>query len=275
MEKTKIRVAPSLGGGFERTFEEAWGLETYNAIADVNKPTVFAGIYGLPDFYALWRHKGKRYVFWCGSDIRHLKNGYWLDDKGKTRISPVGISDWINKYCENWCENKAEQQWLRELGIQAKISPSFLGDVDKFKVSYIQSDTPKLYASVSGDDFILYGWYLINKLAVEHPAVEFHLYGNNKIWEAPGNVIVHGRVSNEQMNEEIKDMQGCIRLINMEGFSEIVAKSMLMGQYPVSAIDYPYTLNVEEIRTLFDKDKPNLEGRNYLINNLNKYPWVE
>ena len=52
----KVRVAPSLGE-LERTFETAWGLETYNPEMDINEETVFVGLYGLPDFYTVWKDR--------------------------------------------------------------------------------------------------------------------------------------------------------------------------------------------------------------------------
>lgn len=269
----KIRVSPTLGGGFERTFEEAWNLETYNPETDLEETTVFAGCYGLPDFMAIRQHKGKKYVWWAGSDVRHITNGYWLDEEGYIRIPSGGIAKYLNKYCENWCENKVEYQMLKHLGIEAKICPSFLGDINKFEVTYKHSDMPKLYASVSGDDFGLYGWSKIKEIAKEQPGIEFHLYGNIKEFDGSDNVIVHGRVPIEQMNKETAEMQGAIRLIQMEGFSEIVAKSLLRGEYPISAIDYPYCLKLEEIDKIKDMKEPNIIGRKHYLKELNNYPW--
>lgn len=273
----KIRVSPTVGGGFERTFEEAWGLETYNP--ELNEPTVFAGCYGLPDFYTIWQHNGKKYIFWCGSDIRHLQKGYWLDEEGSIKLGFKSISRWLNKNCENWVENEPEREALEELGITAKVCPSYLGDVNEMKPSY--KPNGKFYASVSGDDFELYGWYDIYDLAVKHPELEFHMYGNTEpLFITPfllrrlrkqKNFIVHGRVSKEQMNKEIKDMQGCIRMIPLEGFSEIVAKSVLMEQWPISIIPYPYTILPKDIGKI--PKKPNIEGRKYYLKELNNYPW--
>jgi len=275
----KIRVAPSIGE-LERSFEEAWNLKTYNPDKDSNEATVFVGIYGLPDFYSLWRHKGKKYIFWCGSDIRHLHNGYWLDDVGDIRISSGGIAKWINLNCESWVENKVEHDTLSFLGIKSHICPSFLGDVNKIDVSYKYSEKPKLYTSVSGDDFGLYGWNDICDIADQHPGIEFHFYGNTKPFKPllnniNNNVIIHGRVSKEKMNKEIAEMQGAIRMVKFDGFSEIIAKSLLMGQWPVSSIEYPHTVPIREIARIKELEKPNIMGREYYLNKLNKFPWTK
>ena len=65
--------------------------------------------------------------------------------------------------------------------IESQVCPSFLGDVNKFEVSFKPGN--KVYTSVSGNDFKLYGWDKIPKLALENPAIEFHLYGNSKQWD--------------------------------------------------------------------------------------------
>jgi hypothetical protein len=147
-----------------------------------------------------------------------------------------------------------------------------VGDINKFEVSFKPGN--KVYTSVSGDDFERYGWYKIPKLAEKNPEIEFHLYGNNSYFgvDMP-NVIIHGRVPKEQMNEEIKEMQGALRLIKMEGFSEIIAKSILMGQWPISAIDYRHMIKLKNIKQILDKKLPNKIGRQYYINKINKFPW--
>ena len=277
MSKWQCRYAPSLGA-LEDTPGNVWGTLPYT---DPEAPAVFMGLYGLPDFIALWRHKGKKAILWCGSDITHFKNGYWLDDKGEIRLPSRQLAVWINKHCENYVENKVEQKALQGLGIGAIVVPSFLGDVKKFAVSYQWSEKPKLYTSVSGDNFELYGWDRIPQLAEDNPDVEFHLYGasvpTDRFLPAEGikNVFHHGRVPKEQMNEEIAKMQGGLRLTQFDGFSEIIAKSVLMGQWPVSLIEYPHVLKLNEICLLKEKKEPNLEGRRYYQNAINKYPWVK
>jgi hypothetical protein len=271
LDKWQCRWSPTLGE-LESTHQEVWGTDEYRSI---DKPTVFFGLYGFPDFYVLWRHRGRKAILWTGSDIRHFIKGYWLDDEGRIKVSVMPFAQWIRESCESWVENEVEYEALKDVGIESNIRPSFLGDIDKFEVNYKWSDKPKVYTSVSGDDFKLYAWDTIEKLAKDNPDIEFHLYGNTTPYLSAYNVIDHGRVPKEQMNEEIKEMQGALRLLPFEGFSEIVAKSVLMGQYPVSAIDYSYTIPISEIGTLKDKKEANLKGREYYIEKLNKYPWTK
>ena len=270
MQKWQCRYAPSLGA-LEDTPGNIWGTEEYES---GERPTVFFGLYGFSDFYALWKHKGEKAILWAGSDIRHFEDGYWLDEKGSITIPPYTLGKWINKYCENWVENEIEQNKLKEYSIFSKVCPSFLGKIDDYKISYKHSDKPKVYSSVSGDDFKLYKWESIETLAKNNPDIEFHLYGNTKEWPTKNkNIIVHGKVPKGQMNREIKTMQGALRLLPFEGFSEIIAKSILWGQWPISEIEYPHMLKVSEIAKLKSMKEPNIKGRKYYNIKLNKYPW--
>lgn len=265
----QCRYAPSLGA-LEDTPQNVWGTDAY---IDQEQPTVFFGLYGLPDFYTLWRHKGRKAILWAGSDIQHFLKGYWLDDMGVMKLRAFDLAPWIDTYCENYVENEVEQTALASVGIRSKVIQSFLGDIN-LPISYQQSSKPKVYTSVSGNNFKLYGWDKLPELSDKYPYIEFHCYGNTENWGSMrDNLIFHGRVPKEQMNEEIKDMQGALRLTEFDGFSEILAKSVLMGQWPVSVISYPHILSLDELGTLKDKTEPNLAGRDYYLEKLNKYPW--
>lgn len=268
------RWAPSLGA-LEDTAENVWGTTEYEG--DRDEPTVFFGLYGLPDFYTLWRHRGKKWILWAGTDITHFKNGYWLEEGGGIRLDPMPLAEWINKNCESWVENEVEQKALAELGIESTVGQSFLGDVNRFQAWYTHSTTPKLYTSVSGDNYDLYGWDKIPQLAQDNPDIEFHLYGNSPKYPlylmGIPNVIIHGKVSKEEMNNDIRGMQGALRLTEFDGFSEILAKSLLMGQWPVSRIPYLYTLPVDEIDDLKNMKNVNTTGRKFYLSTLNSFPW--
>lgn len=274
----KCRYAPSLGA-LESTPEEIWGTEEYEM--DLDEPTIFFGLYGLPDFYTLWRHRGKKAILWAGSDIKHFINGYWLDNEGRIRIDPQALAEWINKNCESYVENGVEHEALMVYNIESKILPSYLGKLEK-GLSYTPSERPAVYMSVSGDNFEMYGWNTIEQIA-DKCEVDFYLYGNTIPFETKhSNVFVRGRIPKEKMNEEIKNMQAGLRTLEFDGFSEILAKSILWGQHPISYIAYPHIdsyKSVDELikllNNLKNKSMPNLLGREYYIKNLNNYPWNE
>ena len=148
-----------------------------------------------------------------------------------------------------------------------------MGNVDDYKVSFKQGN--KVYTSVSGDDFKLYGWHLIDTLAKRNPKIDFNLYGNVKYWKTrQPNVILHGRVSQEEMNRQTKEMQGALRLTEFDGCSELIVKAKLWGQYAFSLISYPYVNKVEDLHFLAETKKADDLGREWWIKNLNKYPWA-
>ena len=267
--KWQCRISPTLGDGFAGTPNKVWGTKDYK---DLETPTVFFGCYGLPDLMVVRQHKGRKAILWAGTDVTYLINGYWLDDKGEFRLDPFVTGRFLNKTCENWCENDLERHELLGVGIDAKVCPSYLGDVKKIKPCY--KPGKKAYISVSGDDFKAYGWDKLEQIAKHNPDMELHLYGRKGAWyhagppdkfgiypKLPKNIIDHGRVPQEQINEEIKDMQIGIRLNEHDGFSEIIAKAVLMEQYVLSAIDYPFL-------SLGRK-----KARQWLLKNVNKYPW--
>jgi hypothetical protein len=249
-----------------------WGTQPYEE--DSTDPTVFFGLYGLKDFYALWRYRGPKYILWAGSDITHFKLGYWLDDVGHIRIHPEPLAKWIAENVISYVENDVERTELHRFGIDSKVCPSFLGDVNDYPMLYTPPKRPKFYTSVSGNDFQLYGWDDVEDLSDDYPEVEFHLYGNTEPWytDKP-NIIVHGRVSQAEMNKDIQHMTGALRLTKHDGFSEILAKSLLWGQWPVSPhIDYPHVAS--SIKSVLNKsDEPNKKGRDYYLSVMNKYPW--
>ena len=275
----QCRVAPSLGT-FEGNPNCVWGTTDY-AYKD-GRPAVFFGLYGLPDFFALWRHPGKKYILWAGTDITHFRNGYWLEEGGGIRLDPGPLAEWIQKNCESWVENEVEREALEEFGIIAQVCPSFLGDVKDYEITYHQNSRPQVYASVSGENFDEYGWKVIEEIAGKC-AVDFHLYGNHDEWKTEHhNVFVHGRVPKEVMNEEIKNMQAGLRLNVFDGFSEVLAKSVLWGQWPItwSAFGYKYIDSantrdglIAHLNNLKNKSGPNEMARKYYLANLNMYPW--
>lgn len=268
----RCRVAPSLGSGFAGTPSEVWGTQPFDN--DSTDPTVFFGLYGLPDFFALWRYRGPKAVLWAGTDITHFKHGYWLDAEGHIKLNPEPLGKWIAENVDSYVENEVERIELLRLGIESKVIPSFLGNVNDYPLIYTHKEKPRFYTSVSGDDFELYGWEDIENMSDDYPNVEFHLYGNTTPWytDKP-NIFVHGRVTQGEMNADIMGMTGALRLTKHDGFSEILAKSLLWGQWPVSPyIDYPHVSSSikEAVRHM---TKPNVKGRDYYLSVINDYPW--
>lgn len=233
------------------------------------------GIYSLRDFIKLWKHKGRKCILWCGSDITRFVQGYWLSEDGSIKIDPEPLAEWINANCESYVENGVEHEALQVMRIESKIVPSFLGKVEDYTLSYTHARRPAVYTSVSGNDFRLYGWDKIPDLADQHQGIDFFLYGNTIDFPfTRANIIHRGRVPKEQMNEEIKGMQGALRLTEFDGASEIIVKAMLWGQYAFSLISYPEVDTVNALGELKNWTIPNIKGREWWLKNINRFPWV-
>lgn len=265
MRKWQCRIAPSLGDGFAGHPNDVWGTIPYT---DPTEPAVFFGMYGVQDLQVFQQHTGIKHILWAGSDIRNMLNGYWLDTDGTSRMP--GAPDVLIQEGYHFVENELERLALSSLpGIfeeDVEVVPSFLGNVTDYPVQKIKKKK-QYYTSVSGDDFTLYGWNEIDKWAEKHPDVEFHLYGNRKPWySTKENIVVHGRLPQAEMNRQIKCMTGAIRLTRFDGFSEIIAKSILWGQTPVS----PYIHYQGIAREIDGAQKPDRED---WITRLNDYPW--
>ena len=322
MQRFFCRWAKSLGE-LESSHQGAWGTLEYDWKKHRNQPTVFFGLYDLRDYIALWWHKGKKWVLWAGSDIRNLRSNFIFNDGKLLWLSQLFSSrgesfrDFLIRRvlskAEHWVENEAEAWQLKDMGLKVSgIRPSFLGNIKKYKVSFRPGN--KVYISASKKREAEYGWPIILQIAWALPQVEFHLYGSDWDWidvkkdqYTPGyviqrqgitwkdfypNIIIHGRISKEKMNRQIKNMQCGLRLNKHDGFSEITAKSVLWGQYPITYLYHPNisqfaadnhglpnTANnlrklVELLKQIPKKKKPNYSPRDWYIANLNRYPWV-
>jgi hypothetical protein len=289
--QTYCRVAPSLGAldadheygipGHTRT----WGTINYERRHHKKEPTVFFGMYDLRDYIALWRHKGKKWILWAGADLENLKHGFVFNDGKLKLLSKLLRGNWwvlyIIRDAEHWVEDLDEASKLAQFGIQARMAPSFMGDVSQFPVTYKQFHNPNVYISGHPGREDEYGFEIVKKIAPQCPDLRFHIYGSMPDWKVYSkNIILHGKVPREQFNSEIRNFQCGLRLNKSDGFSEITAKAVLMGQYPITYLYYPLIPNFKELRELVSLLKslkqvarPNIQARDYYLKVLNSYPW--
>lgn len=153
---------------------------------------------------------------------------------------------------KHYCENNVEWEALEKMGIISEIRPMLFDDPDKYQICYKWSEKPNVYINGHPNRENEYGIGLVTEMAHLIPDVNFHIYGITKpelwfdssikemrnIYYHLPNLIYHGHVSEKQFNEEIKNYQAGLRLNEFDGFGEILAKSILMGQYPITKIFY-------------------------------------
>lgn len=282
------RIAPSLGE-LEADHTEVWGTFEYTS-NDLNQPTCFFGLYDLRDYLALRRHRGKKWILWAGSDLENLRHGFIFND-GKLRLlSKIfrGIfRTWLIKVlrtADHYVEDEDEAMKLMAFGIESKIVPSFLGKIEDFPVHYHRPlDRPQVYISGHPGREDEYGFEIVRRVADRVRTCDFHIYGSMPSWNShPVNITLHGKVPKEQFNSEIQNYHCGLRLNASDGFSEITAKSVLMGQYPITRLEYPLIPNFENedelvslLSSITEMRKPNHRARTYYLEALNKYPWVK
>lgn len=230
------------------------------------RPVIFFGLYNPIDYLKFFWHQGQKTVFWCGADIYQLG---WVAKLVK-KIKAKHIVE----------NNLQKEILMMALGGQVPlVKPQFFGNIDKYEISYKHSDTPHIYLFSHSDNGAeeQSGLSIIEKIAPELPEFTFHILGvNDKKLHEP-NIIYHGMVPEEILDDMIKDYQCGLRLHEYDGFSEVPAKSILMGQYPITRIPFP---NIDSFRTkeelmellrnLKEKKEPNLKGREYWYKELSK-----
>ena len=258
---------------FGTKIEKSWGLKKWTGHKDPDDDVLFFGMYEIGDYQVLNNHNGKRTIFWCGGDVPRI----YLNPERKRIATDPNI--------EHWVETKALADELLPAGIKAHIAPSFLEKIDEFSLSYKYSNKPHIWLSGHPKREEEYGFNLAKKMAIRFPEMTFHLYGIDKQdtkGECSKNVIYHGWVSSKQLDEEIKDYQGCIRANQHDGNSEVPMKAMLLGQYAITYLPYDFAWQfktdddvAELLERLAETKVPNTAGRNYWRTNLNQYPWTQ
>jgi len=286
--KIKLRTSSSIVN-FRDKAEKALGLERYDHKTDgYNVPVVFLGLYHKNDYDSFRRPRIKRYVLWSGGDIENFKRGYlYGDGEGLEKSKKWKWLPWkwfIKRVkVEHFCENTTQQKDLAKEGIKAKVVPAFWGNIDEFPISYKESDTGQFQVYICGhpDREEEYGiMHVKDKLSKALPDVRFHIYGVEG--ENHKNITYHGIVSEEQFNKEIKNYHCLLRLNDHDGFSDVLAKAILMGQYPISKIVYDLVLTYSDEHWLIrmiqwarEQKRPYLEARQYYLERFNKYSFIK
>ena len=265
----KYKISPSVIN-FKDKIEKVWKLKEWQGFQDADNDVLFFGLYLPYDFDVFWHFKGKRTVFWCGSDILRLPDE--PEHQRRLKLFPEA---------KHYCENEIEQEELKKFGVSAEIIYSFLDDKDDFPVSYQHSENPNVFLSGHPNREDEYGWNLVEKISKKLPDFFFHLYGSGEPFKKD-NIIFHGIVPPEQFNEEVKTYQCGLRPNEHDGNSEIAMKSVLCGGYPITRIKYPHIWNYETkdeliilLKKLKEMKEPNIEARNFWREEINKFPFLQ
>lgn len=226
------------------------------------KPAVFFGLYNPVDYFRFLWHRGEKMVFWCGGDILNLKRRkVWQKVLNLARAKHV-------------CENQVEYDALKEMGIESEIRPCLIDAIETNEIAFLRRFSTHVYLCAHNGREDEYGVSEIEAIAPRLPSVIFHIYGVDGRSKSP-NVKYHGFVSPEVFNYDIRHYQAALRLNSFDGFSEILARSAILGQYPISRIQYPFMDHAPDtdtlvamLRLLSAKSEPNYVARAYWIQEL-------
>lgn len=240
------------------------GFRLYNPQTDIDKEVFFQSLYFDPDYEIFKNHKGKRILYWNGSDIlRTLMSPKWL------KI----IKDCPAKYL---CHSPWQKEVLRRIGLDVKIHPLFFGDINNYPISYKQSDKPHIYMTSHTGRDKEYGVDIIERVASSLPEFTFHIYGSEAKTKNK-NVIYHGWVHEDVMDKDIRNYHGCFKG-GSDGIAITLMKCILMGQYPISLQKIEGVRHAPDDKTLIkmlknikEKEKPNYNLRKQYLNHFKIY----
>lgn len=238
-----LRISSSIANFERKLLDRYWDYSYWNVLR-LKEEAVFFGMYHWGDYWKLLLHRGPKKVFWCGGDILNLQKSVW-------RFVIPRLSG------KHVCENAVEFDALLRLGIQADIHPMIFADPDAYPNVFQPSDNPKVFLCVHKGREDEYGIQTIFEIARELRGVTFHIYGDVGVdfKDFPSNVKFHGIIPEKQFNEEIRGYHCGLRLNSFDGFSEVTAKSILLGQYPITIIPFPNLDRVKDLSELKEKLK--------------------
>ena len=237
---------------FEEKALRVWKMEKWGGIDDPVDELVFFGLFHDRDFEVFHNYKGKKNVFWCGGDILRVNEDY--ERRRIIKLDPT---------VKHFCENETQAKNLRSAGVEPNIIPSFLGDLKDYPVSFVPPKEGKKWKIWMGGHNrreVEYGFDQARELAKLFPDVEFHFYGVDKEYEGKAriesdnlpNIIYHGLVPEKQLDREIRDYHAGLRCNEHDGLSEVVVKSILLGQYTISRLPYEGVWNYRNFAELID-----------------------
>ena len=172
------------------------GYERYNPETDKDEPCFFEGLYFRPDYDAFIQHRGKRIVFWNGSDIDRVCWFGAVEDQRARRAVLKAFP------AIHLCHDQGQAAMLAKVGVKARAYPLFFGDLNKYQPSYQQANPPSVYINAHETLEGRYAVPWVLNIVDKVPEVIFHIYGinaQNSPWcpEKP-NVVYHGWVEQEQ-----------------------------------------------------------------------------
>lgn len=201
---------------FHETFKSKYNFEEY---LDLNKPTIFFGLYSNSDRQSIIAHRGIKIVWFAGADATMFTDPSFLE--GAIVI--------------------AESPWIKK-------------DLDKFGVKYEQvslfmDDIYNWHSEPLGDSLYWYG---------AHNSKYGKKYLADVQRALPDlNIITNDQktVPRDQMSEVYKQCFACVRPVEHDGMSQTVAEAALMGRMSIWNMDTPFSLSFQGVEGIIERIK--------------------
>lgn len=199
---------------------------------------LFIGMYHVGDYIKFCGQLGKKKVFWCGSDVLALQKSIWRF------VLPLIEA-------KHYCETMVEYSALYDMGIKAALCPMIFDDPNRYWPTFKIASNVHVWICAHAGREEEYGVPVMVELAQKLPNFRFHIFGVEEAkkgttfisdhgtrvtYKGFDNLFYHGKVSEEEFNNKISQYHICLRTNEFDGFPETVAKSLLLGQYPITKI---------------------------------------
>lgn len=217
---------------FHNIFKKKFNFEEY---LDVNKPTLFFGVYGHNDIKSILNHNGKRIIWFSGMDAANentlfsLKN---LQDDGKTVF--IGESKWI-------------EEDLNKAGIKHECISLFLDNIYNWKPV---PHGDKIYWYNAGNS--RYGKQYLREVKRSFPDIEI-ITNDSKT------------IPREEMPKIYSQCFVGIRPVEHDGCSMSVAEMGLMGRITITNSNQPFTMPFKGSTSLIEAISELRRGYNHKL----------
>lgn len=269
----KFYYSPGVPGHGENV-RQMLHLEHYIPSLHYNDPVWFFGMYFDIDYLQLQAHQGKKIINWRGSDALKLRN---FTDK---------IELLKNASCLHVCQSERQQAVLADYGIRSIVRPMLNTPVSDVSLTKFPLDQTSIlvFWRRGIDEFT--NADLFFEIAANCPEVVFHVVGDQdpprfNRWNG-SNIVHHGFLSETDLDQLMDQCKGTLRPWESDGTPNIQTKMLLKGRYASHYCRFEHVgqcRTAEEyvhwIRNLERIVEPNLEGRQWWMDHLNNFDFLE
>jgi len=269
----KIYYSAGVAGHGEKV-RKMLGLQHYIPALHLQHPVWFFGMYFDCDYFQILAHSGKKIINWRGSDALQLQN------------SPQRIHIVHHVQALHVCQSIRQQAILDKLNIQSIVRPMFNTPLEAVTMSSFPVDRTEILVLWRRgiDDFIRADMFF--EIASRCPDVVFHIVGDEDAdrFNQPGmeNLIFHGFVDETTLDRIMGQCKGTIRPWVCDGTPNIQTKMLLKGRYAAHSCRFEKVAHcttveqyVDWINHLKQVKEPNIEARQWWIQHLNNFDFLE